>query len=523
MVPINMRDVVKVVGGTLLSGADSVDSSPSAVVTSICLDSRKVEPGALFIPIKGEKYDPHEFIGEVMAAGAVASLTERRDVVGRDGSQVEGKVYILVEDALRALQALAAYYRGLFGVSVIGVTGSVGKTTTKEMLAAALGGGRRLLKTKGNLNSQIGVAQMMFEIEEEHELAVIEMGVSEKGEMERLAWMAKPEAAVITNVGVSHIGNFGSRDNIRTEKCHIMDYFPDGGGFLAVCGGEEGRGDASIFRDENGEGVFNDETPVFRWDLAEGTRKRLADATVVTYGLEGDYDYVAEDVEYRDGKTTFTVRVREREEEVEFDADGAHFRKWRLKPQTGYGVELGVVGRHYVYNALAAFALADRYGIPYQEVVGGLKGYRPEKMRGQVLEKAGVRILDDSYNASPDSMKSGLEVLLAMDCEGRRFAVFADVLELGEHSEECHREVGRHMAKLYGEGIRVDGLVTVGREARLIAEEAEVVYGSPRVRSFEGKEEAVAYLKEEMRPGDLALVKGSRGMKMDQLVQGIVG
>ncbi|MBS6862051.1 MAG: UDP-N-acetylmuramoyl-tripeptide--D-alanyl-D-alanine ligase [Clostridiales bacterium] len=433
---------------------------PQTVITSVSTDSRKVTPGALFVPIRGERTDAHAYIPATFAAGAAATLTQNHS------EMQDNHVWIAVPDTVEALRRIAAAYRSRFNIPVIGVTGSVGKTTTKEMVALALSARWNTMKTEGNQNSQVGLPLTMFRLEPEHEVAVIEMGMSDFGEMGRLAQIARPQYAVMTNIGVSHIQQLGTQENILAEKLHITDAFLPG----------------SIL-------FLNGDDP----HLA-GLRNMMPAVRKVWFGMAPWCDY--------------------RAEQVERLGDGMRFTA--VSPFGSLTVELPVPGVHNVRNALAGLAVTKELGGDLREAAEALASYRPLAMRQQIHRtQGGLTVIDDSYNASPDAIYSSLEVLGGFS--GRRVAVLADMLELGAIEKKAHEEVGLCAAR---GGVSL--LVTVGERAKWIAEGAQSYRNPPECRSFATNEEAIAFLHNALKSGDVVLVKGSRGMRTDEIVKGLL-
>ncbi len=480
MVPISVKEVLDATDGTLLCG------DMDAVITDVATDSRSAKEGTLFVPVIGERVDAHRFIPDVMAAGAAASFTsdpdimaEKPDVMGEDADHVpEWGACIYVKDTIEALQKLAAAYRARFDIPVIGVTGSVGKTTTKEMIGAVLSKKYRVLKTIGNLNSQIGTALMMFHIDDQTELGVFEMGISLPGEMARLVEIVKPQTAVMTNIGVSHIGNLGSREAITYEKGHIIKYVGGGeGGRMYVCG----NGDLRQLSREN-----------LPWGGG------ISASDMVYYGTEPDCDRRA------DG-----IQVTESGQRFVYHGQGA------------CEVELSVMGAHNVNNAVVALALAEQFGVDLTAAAAALAEYRPFSMRGERKDCHGYHIIDDTYNASPDSINSNIDALFDYGEDGRKIAVLGDVLELGEQREELHRGIGTFILKEAAEGKKLSCLVTVGEGAGFIAEQVRE-HSDIRTKKCASTREAAAYIRQEAQPGDWILVKGSRGMHMDEVVEKVV-
>lgn len=470
MKPVLIKDVVAAVEGKLLSG------NPEKTISSVSTNSKDIKEEALFVPIIGERTDAHIFIKSAFEAGAVASFTSRNE----SGEDINTeKAYIKVEDTLMALQKLAAWYRSLFPIPVIGVTGSVGKTTTKEMISAVLETKYKVLKTSGNMNSQVGLPLTIFNIEDEHEAAVIEMGMSNEGEMERLADIARPTDAVMTNIGVSHIEQLKTRENIRKEKLNIVNYLSDNGSLYL-------NGDDELLSEITGKADKD------KIEVSEKSSRGLSACEIVFFGIEHKADLYASDIVSNDGKTSFKYKSGDEEEPV----------------------ILNVLGKHNVLNALAALGIAKKFGISTDIAKKGLEAYSPVAMRGCIYEKDGIKIIDDTYNASPDSMKSSVDVLLTLTGVKRRIVVFADSLELGDISYKCHYEVGEYISQR-----DIQEVITIGKESRAITEAINNSKAQIVTHSYDTNKEAVEYLKNVVAHGDAMLVKGSRGMHTDEIVE----
>lgn len=442
---MKISEIVKATGGKLLCGDEST------VVTAFITDSRQGKAGAMFVPIRGERADGHDYIPSVLESPAAATFTDHEIPVGE-------KPIVLVKDCREALQKAAAWYREQFQIPVVGVTGSVGKTSAKEMVAQALSAGFRVMKTAGNQNSQVGVPITVCGLKKDHTAAVVEMGVSMPGEMARIAAVVKPTCAVMTNIGVSHIEFMKTRENILREKAHIADYLPEGGCLFV-----------------NGD---DDLLP---------TLKETLGGKVVTFGLGPGCDWRAYGLNEADKGTFFTCQS-----------------------PTGEKMELFVpaAGEHNVRNALAAMAVARYLGVAAEDAVRAISAYKTPAMRQQVVEANGLLIIDDSYNASPDSMRSAIDVLASRKVPGKRVAVLADMLELGDFTQQGHREVGE-----YAREKGIDLLVAIGPLSREIAGG----YGQS-AQWFADNQQAIEYLKTVLTEGDAILVKGSRGMQTDQIV-----
>ena len=486
MIPVKVEQLADAVGGTLLVG------NAKQTIKNIMIDSREKEEDSLFVPIIGEKTDGHKYAAGAVSGGAKALLMQKESMYKEEILAVANEhavSVVAVEDTVAALQRFAAWYRNRFTLPVIGITGSVGKTTTKEMIAAALETEKKVLKTIGNKNSQIGLPLMMFYLEESYDIAVIEMGMSEPGEMKKLASVAKPECAVMTNIGVAHIASLKTKENIRKEKLNIVNEF--GTDSLLFVNGND-----TLLNELATEITQNNVTI----DCEKATLHALKHTKVMTYGIGEEYDISAKDLVTDEKGIGFTAVIKEQKKQIP--------------------VKLRVYGTHNVMNALSAIAVAMRYGISPETAVEGLEMYQPIAMRGQIRKCNDITWIDDTYNASPDSMKSGAQVMISI--EGKRhIAVFADVLELGETSEQLHREVGKYLSGLREKDTKTDILITVGTQAFYIADEAKR-QGMQKVDSFSSNAEAIEYLKQILCAGDVVLVKGSRGMHTEEIIQAFI-
>lgn len=459
MEKLSISEVLTAVDGGLICGSAEV------AVNSVSTNSKEIRNGALFVPIKGEKFDGHAFIGEAFAAGAVSTLTSEQNA-GAVALSDKNKVHIKVADTKVALQRLAAYYRQKFDIPVVGITGSVGKTSTKEMIASVLAARFNVHKTTGNLNGQIGLPLTMFGLERSHDVAVVEMGISEFGEMERLLAIAKPTCAVVTNIGVTHIENLHTKENIFNEKFKIA-------GSLGKDGCLFVNGDDEILRN----------VPKSR------------DFRVVTFGLKNNCDFTARDIAFEGGKTTF---------EAVHNGKSQRF-------------EVLTIGEHNIYNALVAVAIGHFMGMSEAQIQAGLLQFKNLDMRQNVYRLRGATLIDDSYNANPDSMKSALTVLAQIGRSKRKIAVLADMLELGDMAGELHFDAGAFAAS-----VDVDVLITVGSLAKFIAKGADSAKKNVATYSFLSNDEAFACLKSLIRPEDCILVKGSRGMHMEEIANAVI-
>ncbi|GAB4437951.1 MAG: UDP-N-acetylmuramoyl-tripeptide--D-alanyl-D-alanine ligase [Chloroflexi bacterium OHK40] len=449
----------------------------------VVTDSREVEPGTLFLALEGERTDGHNFLADVLARGARGALVSRAAVeqrfaalsgVSRPWALVDPAtgaglaeappdacLLIAVDDPLMAVQRLAVYHRGQLTPTVVGITGSVGKTSTKEVVAAVLGRRYRTLKSRRSFNSEATLPTTLLRLTPDHEVAVLELGMWAPGEIRFLADLARPQVGIVTNVGPSHLERLGSIEAIANAKAELPESLPAGG----WC-------------------ILNADDPRVL-AMAERTRAR-----VLTYGLGADADVRAEHV------TSFGL------EGIAFDAhhDGV-----------SVPLRLPLIGRHSVYTALAAAAAGIVMGLSWHEISAGLCD--PEaQSRVRVVEAAcGATLIDDSYNAAPLSTLAALDLLATLS--GRKVAVLGDMLELGVAAEEGHRSVGRRAAEV------ADLIVTVGPQARWYAEAArEAGLPAEQLRICAGTTDAVATLEPLLQPGDQVLIKGSRGMEMERII-----
>lgn len=455
MLSLKCSEIIKATGGTLISGKAYTE------FRNISTDSRKISAGDLFIPIIGEKFDGHDFVSSSLESGASGSLTQK------DINPAGDKVIIKVQDTLRALQDIARYYRAKFNIPFVGITGSVGKTSTKEMVASVLDQKYNVLKTSGNLNNEIGLPLTIFSLDSQHEVGVVEMGMSGFGEISRLTSVAKPDIAIITNIGLSHIEKLGSRQNILKAKMEILEGLHKDG--LVVLNGDD--------------------------NLLHGMKGLLKFRTVF-YGMEEGLDYQAYNVKtLGENGTDFEITL------------GSH----------DYKVHVPVPGIHNVYNALAAIAAGLELGVPMNRIVDGIAEFSPGKMRLNILQQNGIKIINDAYNASPQSMEAAIDVLKDISGNGRTIAVLGDMLELGDWAEKAHKDVGE-----YAVSKAIDYIVTVGKMGGIIAESAVKAGADPaKVVSFNTNNDVIDFLKSFVCRGDVVLIKGSRGMKMEQIAEGL--
>ncbi len=473
---INIKTIIEVTGGRLLDKVQPDNMKPllDTEITDIATDSRDVKEGILFVAFKGEKTDGHKYIPQV-AEVTKAILTEEDEeqiMASADGRVLpENVAYILVPSTLEALQKLGTYIRSLYPNKVVGVTGSVGKTTTREMITCALSSSLKTFRTIGNMNSQIGLPVMVSRmLDEPSDISVLEMGISMPGEMDRLSAIARPDIAVVTMIGVAHIEFLKSREGIREEKLKIASNM-----------------------DEDGVIFLNADDPLL-WAM----KGKLKQKTYF-YGTNPEADYVAENLKFDDDTNSYTYR----------------------HGSTKMLVTLNVLGVHNVLNSLVSMAIADYLGLDLTKVATSLEGF--EGLRQKVIRTdSGYTIIDDTYNASPDSMKAALKVLKDMNTSGNHIAVLGDMFELGPNSGEYHKEVGAFIDEMTKgeESAVISKVITIGDESRFID---EALAGNDKVDTvhFTNKQEATEYIKGILEPGDVILLKASNGMKFKDIVNEI--
>ncbi|GAA3403085.1 UDP-N-acetylmuramoyl-tripeptide--D-alanyl-D-alanine ligase [Paenibacillus hodogayensis] len=455
MIRRTIRDIAAMIG------ADHATDLPETSVQGVCTDTRTVTPGALFVPIRGPRFNGHHYAADALAKGAAAALWEKGEPGRPDHPAV-----IEVDDALAALQRLAREYRRQIGATVIGITGSNGKTSTKDMLAALLSTTFRTHKTNGNLNNHLGVPLTLLGMEENTEMAVVEMGMSALGEIAALATIAEPDAAIITSVSEVHLGDLGTRERIVQAKLEIVGPLRPGG-LLAYCG------DYPQLEEEIGRSGFRG--------------KRIA------YGVQPSNEL--RPLHWRADDSGFAFVLDEREPD-KFAAP--------------------IHGRHQMVNALGAIAVARHFGVPEQSIREGLYGAALSGLRNEVVRVGECLILNDAYKSNPASVRAALQTLYDFRKPKRKIAVLGDMVELGEESEQLHRDLGREL-----DPGRIDLVVTVGASAARMGEEAVPRFGADRVAICADKEQAIARLLRETLDDCVVLLKGSRVLGLESIEQAL--
>lgn len=441
---ITLEEIAKACGGEYIGE----EEKKVIAVTSVVIDSRLVEKGSLFVAIKGERTDGHLYIDNAFSSGAVCAISEVR--VDTENP------YILVKSSEQAIKEIAEYYRGLFeNIEVIGITGSVGKTSTKEMIALVLSQEYTVHKTQGNFNNELGVPLTLLAMPEDTEAAVVEMGISDFGEMTRLSKMVRPTVCVFTNIGCCHLENLKDRDGVLKAKTEMLNYKSD---------------DALIF--VNGD----------------DDKLSTIEGVTASYGLNEKNDYHAVDIE-NNGENSVRCTLC--------------FEGKRLD------VTVPALGNYMVANALAAAAVAKAFNMSDESIVKGIESFTTVGSRANLIDTGIVKIIDDCYNANPTSVKAALDTLCGIGGKGRRVAVLGDMKELGEKERELHAEIGKHVTKC-----GIDILITVGELAKVIGNNTDIA----QVYHFDTVESAIEEIDTVLHKNDIVLVKASHSMHFEKIV-----
>lgn len=449
MEPLKISELVFATSGETFNITENI------IINGISTDSRKIKPGELFIPIIGESFDGHDFIGKAIESGSVVVLSHRY-------LKDEKIPYIKVKNTTDALLKIAKYYRSKFDIPAVAITGSSGKTTAKDMIAAVLGQSLNVLKNEGNYNNAIGLPNTIFNLNKNHEICVLEMGMNSFGEIRQLAEIVKPDIAIITNIGTAHIEFLKSREGILKAKLEIIEFFNKNNTLII-------NGDDELLKP-----IKNDKFNVKR------------------FGLDKKNDIYAYAVKQIENKgTEFSVQIH--------DVSETFF--------------IPIMGTHNVYNGLSAIAAGVHLGISVEKIKAGLRGFKPPDMRMESFRLSnGMTIINDAYNANPESMKAAIETLHNMLCKSRKLLILGDMMELGEHTETGHYEVGKYAA-LSG----INALITIG-ERSIRIEKGALENGLEEVYHFQNNEEAKNKIMDILKPLDTVLIKGSRSIKLEEIV-----
>jgi UDP-N-acetylmuramoyl-tripeptide--D-alanyl-D-alanine ligase len=441
-----------------------LEKMTSMEIKGVSIDSRTIQKGELFVALKGDRFDGHDYVPEVIQKGAWGAMVDRSAHESRSSTLGGTKNILPVGDTLAALQEMAFLHRRTFTVPFVGITGSNGKTTTKEMLACILKQKGPVLKNEGNLNNHIGVPLTLLRVTAAHTAAVVEMGMSALGEIDALARLVGPDVGMITNIGPAHLEFMKSMDKVAQAKGELFGHLKPAG-----------------------TAVLNADDRYF------DTLKKKFKGRVLSFGIDNKADVRATDIRQEKDLTEFTI---------ESDDSRANVR-------------LRTVGIFNVSNALASAAAALAVGMSIDAVKKGLEAFVPMAMRSEIRQVRGMTVFADCYNANPASMEAALEALISLKAGGRTVAVLGDMFELGTTAIDLHRSIGAVAARL-----GVDLVITVGPLAKHLGEGA-IAAGMPKGRVHEAgsQAEATALLKKHSRPGDAVLIKGSRGMKMEKILE----
>ena len=458
MKDILVKDILRECNGKLVCGNEN------EICENFSKDTREIKSGDIYLGIKGERFNGSNFYKQALDNGAKGCILQDIEINENDKKEYSNKFIIIVDNVVDAIQKLAKYKRSLYNIPVIGVTGSVGKTSTKDLIASVLSTEFNVLKTEGNYNNEIGLPLTILRLKD-HNAMVLEMGMSAFGEISLLTNIARPTTAVITIIGSSHIGELGSRENILKAKLEILEGLEPNGSLI----------------------INNDNDLLNMWNKDSKDKHKH-----ITYAIENKSDLNANNVKILDNSSTFEIELNEKK----------------------YKIEVPVGGKHFVYNSLAAIAVGLEYNISIENIIKGIKTFSLTKRRMEILQtKDNVTIINDSYNASYESIKAALEYLKSTKAN-RKIAVLGDVLELGDFSKQMHKNIGKEVIKN-----NVDILITVGTEAQNIN---NIVRGKNiEEYSFKTNEEAIKKLKDITKSKDIILVKASNGMHFEEIVDAI--
>lgn len=458
---IKVKDLLKVTKGKLITGDENENCY------EFSRDTRQIKEGDFYIGLVGEKINGGLFFEEALKNGAKGVILSDIGITEAQKQKYKNKCIIIVEDTLKAMQEIATYKRNLYGKDfpIVAITGSVGKTSTKDIVANVLAQKYKTLKTEGNYNNNIGVPLTILRLQN-HEAAVIEMGMNHFGEIRTLTNIAKPTLCVITNIGTSHIGNLGSRENILKSKLEIL----------------EGN--------EQKEIIVNNDNDLLH-QYVENNKNTI---NITTYGIDEKSKIYATDIKEREESSEFVCHINEE----------------------SFEVTVPVAGRHFIYNALCAASVGNKLGLSNKEIKDGIESFELTKNRMDIdVIKNGIKIINDTYNASFESMRASLQNLSKYT--NRKIAVLGDMFELGEYAEELHRKVGTEVAKN-----KIDILICAGENAKYIVNQAKKDgMKEENIYYFEDKNEIIELLNKKMKSDDVILFKASNGMKFFDLVENL--
>lgn len=460
-IELTIKDIIEQANGKLIYG------NVNMICSNFSKDTRQINPGDVYLGIKGEKFNGSEFYEEALKKGASICIVQEVDIKKEIIEKYKNCAIIMVNDVVKCIQKLAKYKRSLYNIPVVAITGSVGKTSTKDIIANVLAKKYKVLKTEGNYNNEIGLPLTVLKLKD-HTAMVLEMGMNSLGEISLLTNIAKPTTCVITNIGTSHIGKLGSRENILKAKLEILEGLQ-----------------------KHGTIVINNDNDLLH-DWYENNKNSYS---IKTYGINENSNFMATNIMLNQEKSNYSLQSNKKSEII----------------------DVPVAGKHFIYNSLCAICVGDIYNIPIKEISNAISNFKLTKKRMDILEKAnGVKIINDCYNASYESMKVALECLAKMDAP-RKIAVLGDMFELGEYTKELHSKVGEEVVKN-----NVDILITVGENSKEIGKEA-IRQGFNKTNIFitEDANNATKKLKELLKTNDIILIKASNGMKLDSIAENI--
>lgn len=459
---LTIQDIIKVCNPQKIWG-DNLQTE----CINFSKDTREIQTNDVYIGIKGENFDGNQFYEQAFEKGAKVAILQDVEIPEEAKQKYKDKIILKVTNTIQALQQIAAYKRSKYNIPVIAITGSSGKTSTKDIVANVVAQKYKTLKTQGNYNNQIGLPLTILKLED-HEALVVELGMNQLKEIEVLSKIARPDIAVITNVGTSHIGNLGSRENILKAKLEILEGLQKDGTLV----------------------INNDNDLLHKWNQEEQNKPN-----VKTFGIDNQSDFMAQNIQLEERGSTYQL----------------------LQANNCIQVNVPIGGKHFVYNSLCAITVGQLLNISIQDILKGIQEFELTKRRMDVRKNSRqVTIINDSYNANYDSVKAAIEYLAEMKAK-RKIAVLGDMLELGEFSKELHEKVGEEIVKQ-----KINQIITVGEEAKRIIKKAiELGMKPENTHILETTKQAIETLNQILQPQDAVLIKASNGMKFDKIVEGI--
>ena len=457
---ILVKDILKICNGKLICGNED------EICENFSKDTRQISDGDIYLGIKGERFNGSVFYKEAFENGAKGCILQDIELNQEEINTYKNKFIIIVDNVVETLQKIAKYKRSLYNIPVIGITGSVGKTSTKDIIASVMSKKYNVLKTEGNYNNEIGLPLTILKLKN-HDAIVLEMGMSAFKEISLLTDIAKPTTAVITTIGSSHIGELGSRENILKAKLEILEGL-----------------------DENGVLIINNDNDL----LNSWNKKNTDNHKHITYGIENESTYNAKNINIQEEGSWFDIKLKDRT----------------------YNVNVPIGGKHFIYNSLSAIAVGLEYGIKIEEIIKGISEFSLTKRRMELIKNSkNATIINDCYNASYESIKAALEYIKELK-SNRKIAVLGDVLELGRFSKQMHQKIGEEVINN-----NIDILITVGQEAKTIAKTVTENKKNLKVYSFDNNQEASKLLKNEIKENDVILVKASNGMHFEEIINSL--